>query len=1295
MSIFSAPNTQMIKVQGFPPVLILLLVFCLLHADVHAQPFVVNGSASELSGNCYLLTADQGGLAGSMFSQNSINLSQPFSFSAVLHFGCKDANGADGIVFILATSNTALGGSGGYIGYEGITPSIAVEYDDYQNGWGDPASDHMAVISNGSVDHNAPTNLVGPFDITEVEDCVDHCFSFDWNPVTQTFTAILDTEVIIYTGDIINTIFNANPNVYYGFSAGTGSLSNIHRVCVGPPELVPMEDVTICEGETVQLEADENGFAWTWEFDPTLSDLNIRDPLATPIQNTFYIVSIDYSCGGFAQDTVEVVLTPAPNSIASNNGPLCAGETLNLTASGGSEYEWTGPVGFFSTSQNPVIEDVSESESGLYSVTVTDAAGCTSVANTEVVVWIPDDVEIESVSVPVCEAAEPIQLEGIPAQGMWSGEVGPTGLFDPVSVGVGLHEVFYTITDINGCLNTAQITIEVVPNTPALIIPDGPFCVTDPVQTLSATPAGGTWGEAADNNGQIYPALLGVGTHQVSYMLTDQNGCFDAEIYIEILAAPEIEIIDPGPFCPNLPVQVLMADPPGGTWGGAAAPDGQVNPAGLGPGTYDVFYSYQELNGCGDTDTLQITILPAAPQVTGLTLQCDSLASGYVVTFEILGGDETTYSVVGVPGGVLISGTPYFYMSDTIPTGGSYSFSVDDENHCNPITIAGSYSCFCATNAGLMDLNLIQACAGDTIITTPAEGTLLDPNDSLIYILHLGNSNTLDSIIMISNNGQFPFNAMLQTGVTYYISSVVGNATLPLGVDLSDPCLSVAIGTPVIWSPLPSGFLIAPDVICSMDSLQIVFSLMGNGSFDIIYSDGVQLYPFDDISNGHSITIAPTETASYSLLFIQDQNGSGCARILDTSVTVAVIVPSRLQHSIAICQGDSVYAGGGMQGVGGIFYDTLVAASGCDSIVETTLSVNPLSTTFVNLTSCDSAQAGTFMTSYPDQNGCDSTVITTIIFAASDTSYSTATTCDASQAGIFNYQYMTQEGCDSVVVVTVQLLPHDTTSIFLLSCDSSAVGVIVENLVNRYGCDSTVMETTTLVPTDTTALTTTTCDSAASGVFTDIFQNTYGCDSLVIETIALAPSWLLMEADVTCEPANAGVFTWTYMTQSGCDSIVIETVELLQSDTLIDVSSTCEVSDTGTIIIYLENRFGCDSIIIRVSHLAPEDTCKEIEPIHEIFVPNVFSPNDDGVNDELYIYANPVSVSRIHLFRLYDRWGELIAERHDFLPNSPVYGWDGTLSGKRLQPGVFVWTAEVEYSDGLTELLIGDITLVR
>lgn len=97
----------------------------------------------------------------------------------------------------------------------------------------------------------------------------------------------------------------------------------------------------------------------------------------------------------------------------------------------------------------------------------------------------------------------------------------------------------------------------------------------------------------------------------------------------------------------------------------------------------------------------------------------------------------------------------------------------------------------------------------------------------------------------------------------------------------------------------------------------------------------------------------------------------------------------------------------------------------------------------------------------------------------------------------------------------------------------------------------------------------------------------------------------------------------------------------------------------------------------------------------QVYVPNIFSPNDDGVNDLLNVFAKPGSVSKINSMQIFDRWGDAIYTLEDFLPNSPTIGWDGTFKGKPLNPGVFVWVLDVEFIDGQRELYKGDVTIVR
>lgn len=95
-----------------------------------------------------------------------------------------------------------------------------------------------------------------------------------------------------------------------------------------------------------------------------------------------------------------------------------------------------------------------------------------------------------------------------------------------------------------------------------------------------------------------------------------------------------------------------------------------------------------------------------------------------------------------------------------------------------------------------------------------------------------------------------------------------------------------------------------------------------------------------------------------------------------------------------------------------------------------------------------------------------------------------------------------------------------------------------------------------------------------------------------------------------------------------------------------------------------------------------------------IFIPNVFSPNDDGINDVFFIQSNE-EVALVYTFRIFDRWGSLMFEDFEFQANDPEHGWDGTLKGEDMNPGVFTYVAEVLTSRGDTRLISGDVTLVR
>jgi len=132
-----------------------------------------------------------------------------------------------------------------------------------------------------------------------------------------------------------------------------------------------------------------------------------------------------------------------------------------------------------------------------------------------------------------------------------------------------------------------------------------------------------------------------------------------------------------------------------------------------------------------------------------------------------------------------------------------------------------------------------------------------------------------------------------------------------------------------------------------------------------------------------------------------------------------------------------------------------------------------------------------------------------------------------------------------------------------------------------------------------------------------------------------------------------------------------------------DLSLEVTPLETTTYNIEVANENGCvstDQIVVK------------IDKKRSIFIPNAFSPNNDGVNDVFMVYSG-VGVESIKKFWVFDRWGEQLYTRLDIQPNDLEAGWDGTHRGQTMQQGVYVYVAEVQFIDGTIEMFKGDVTI--
>lgn len=103
----------------------------------------------------------------------------------------------------------------------------------------------------------------------------------------------------------------------------------------------------------------------------------------------------------------------------------------------------------------------------------------------------------------------------------------------------------------------------------------------------------------------------------------------------------------------------------------------------------------------------------------------------------------------------------------------------------------------------------------------------------------------------------------------------------------------------------------------------------------------------------------------------------------------------------------------------------------------------------------------------------------------------------------------------------------------------------------------------------------------------------------------------------------------------------------------------------------------------------------EVEDLRNlVFIPNVFSPNGDGLNDRFVISGSSM-LAQIDRLLVFDRWGGLVFERGLHYPGDPDIAWDGTLGGEPCNQGVYVYLIELSSTDGKSGRLYGELTLLR
>ncbi len=125
---------------------------------------------------------------------------------------------------------------------------------------------------------------------------------------------------------------------------------------------------------------------------------------------------------------------------------------------------------------------------------------------------------------------------------------------------------------------------------------------------------------------------------------------------------------------------------------------------------------------------------------------------------------------------------------------------------------------------------------------------------------------------------------------------------------------------------------------------------------------------------------------------------------------------------------------------------------------------------------------------------------------------------------------------------------------------------------------------------------------------------------------------------------------------------------------------------SGEYQLLVQDQYGCTattSISVIVDASQPN-----------IYAPNAFSPNGDGVNDRWTLYPGP-AIENIIALEIFDRWGGKVWQLMEGAANFPINGWDGTIDGQPAAAGIYVWSAQISLINGEVVSLKGEVLLVR
>lgn len=1135
-------------------------------------------------------------------------------------------------------------------------------------------------------------------------------------------TYVWNTQVTLSDSLIANPVACPSADETYEVIGFTGVCSDTAQITVTVatvPTVSAGPDVTICEGDTTQLNA-SGATTYVWTPSDSLSDPNIDNPFAWPSVTTEYFVEGTDAGGCTAIDSVTITVNPNPIADAGEDKGICIsvtnGTTVPTEVLDGSGSGGTGALtplwdpttnlsdpNIFTPIFNPPVDTE-------YVLTVTDLNGCADTDTVQVTVFgaVPTEAGNDTIICP----GDTITIGGSPSgEGasttyLWS----PAGLLDDPTLANPLAfptttTMFYLSTNNDTCNGLDSVLITV--RTPPAVFAgnDEDICINDTVQLSASGAVSYVWNEQVTLSDSLIADPLAFPTVTTEYIVegTDADGCINTDtINVNVNLLP---IVDAGlndTICFGDTTQLQAAGAVTYVWTPTdSLSDPNIdNPLAWPSITTEYVVEGTDANSCVNTDTVEIAVnvLPTVDAGTN-----DTICIGETYQLQASGAD--TY--VWTPGGDLddpnidnpVSSalvTTMFYVEGTDLNMCVNTDSVEIFVNPLPTVDAGTDPTIC-----FEDSTQLTATGAVTYIWSPTNGlgnpnldiTNASPADTTMYFVTGTDANGCENIdsVQVNVNPLPSIDAGLNDTICFGDTTqlmVIGAVTYVWSPtdSLSDP----NIDNPLAWPTTTTEYIVeGTDVntCTNTDTVEIVVNalpLVDAGANDTIcigetyqlQASGADTYVWTPIVDLDDPLISnPLSSATVTTTYyLTGTDVNQCVNDDSVEIFVNSLPGVDAGTDVAICIGDTAQ----LEASGATDY-TWTPATDLTSTTIADPMAFPSDTTMYYVTGVDG-------------NNCSNIDSMTVIVnplptidAGVDQDICIGGSANLLATGANTYVWTPGSSLDDPNVDNPVASP-DTTQEYIVvgtdinSCVSSDTVVVnvfrIATVADTSVCDGESVQLNVFGSVGNsytwTPITGLTDPAIADPIATPTTTTTYfvsvsniaGCtdqDSVTV-SIFSAPT---ASFDITIEPGCEGVYVDFLNTSVDGVDFLWDFNDGVTSDEE-NPTHQFDYSGSFTVDLTVTNSNGCESSV------SQSETTLSFDDYYTINLPNVFTPNGDGDNDT-YKVTVPGRVYECVDMTIYNRWGQVM-----FKSSGNNIQWDGyTTVGQEVPEGTYMYTLDI------------------